>query len=66
MFPQKLFECGSFGVPNEICEMADTALGLASFEDTTHYTCVLYCNFTLYSKLSCISANITGFLCCVL
>jgi len=41
--------------------MADTAFGLASFEATTRCTCVLYCHSTLYSKLSCISAKITGF-----
>jgi hypothetical protein len=51
-FPQKLFQCGSFRRPKEIYEMADTA-----FEATTHYTCVLYCHSTLYSKLSYISAS---------
>lgn len=60
-FPQKLFDCENFGRPNEICEMADTNFGLAS-EVTTRYTCVMYCNATFYSKLSCISAKIKGFL----
>ena len=61
-FPQKLFDCGNFGRPNEICEMVDTAFGLSSFKATTHYTCLLYCHSTLYNKLSCISAKITGFM----
>ena len=61
-FPQKLFDCGSFGRPNEICEMADTALGLGSFEATTRYTGVLHYHSNLYNKLSRISPKITGFL----